>query len=469
MPVEWISEIDPGALIWISLGTIVILLCYCPGQHLLWNSFARQTNNLSTEALVPLIVVLSTTWFCWSFSLSFAPSWGTVPPSDSAAAPPVPTDLRIALKIEEARPDLTSSIGRGGVVGGLDYGLLQGLLPSGDQTRMSFPVQPPYWHVPISFLLVYHWAISLGFTLVACSLIMNRWPLRAIIIGAVCWQSLVYAPIAHWTWGQGWFMHRGGMDSGGALLHLATACTLLTTLWLMNRWNSIRPLKDDLPPFTPAHPASHEQPPDTRMSVGALLFLSGCLIVNQTPWLEPAWPSMSLWLNTLIIATVTSLTAAATAYWLGLVPVVNPWSAGLFAGAVASSGGTHALAPHSAAILGAILGVATTIVCIRYSRVDQRDGGTLSAMLWVYAVASVLGLLFSATFAMSILIGQETETTTLSGWIETGDPRLLWLHLAGILAAGVLATTVTLLTVGFIQKFATTAQTPIPAKTDRLA
>src|SRR5262249_2323315 len=51
--------------------------------------------------------------------------------------------------------------------------------------------------------------------------VVDRMRFSAFVCFAVLWLPIVYMPIAHWVWGDGWLMKLGLLDfAGGTVVHL---------------------------------------------------------------------------------------------------------------------------------------------------------------------------------------------------------------------------------------------------------
>ena len=50
----------------------------------------------------------------------------------------------------------------------------------------------------------------------------------AMVLFSIFWLLLIYAPMAHWVWGEGWLMQLGALDfAGGAVVHMSSAAAAL--------------------------------------------------------------------------------------------------------------------------------------------------------------------------------------------------------------------------------------------------
>ncbi len=70
---------------------------------------------------------------------------------------------------------------------------------------------------------------QMTFAIITPALIVGAFPERIkfgpVLVFSGLWLIVVYAPVAHWVWGNGWLMSRGVMDFAGGLVVHATAGT----------------------------------------------------------------------------------------------------------------------------------------------------------------------------------------------------------------------------------------------------
>ncbi len=75
---------------------------------------------------------------------------------------------------------------------------------------------------------------------IACGAFADRARLGPILIFAFCWTTIVYNPIAYWTWnvGLGWSNVMGGLDfAGGTPVHISSGTAALAISIFLGRRN----------------------------------------------------------------------------------------------------------------------------------------------------------------------------------------------------------------------------------------
>ena len=81
---------------------------------------------------------------------------------------------------------------------------------------------------------------QLTFAIITPALVIGAYAERvrfsAMLLFALLWLLLVYAPIAHWVWGDGWLQKMGIMDyAGGTVVHLNAGTAALVTALVLGR------------------------------------------------------------------------------------------------------------------------------------------------------------------------------------------------------------------------------------------
>jgi Amt family ammonium transporter len=113
-----------------------------------------------------------------------------------------------------------------GIIGELDFLGLDGI------TEQSIHGTVPY----LAFV-----AYQCMFAVITPALISGayaeRFKFSAYIVFTLAWTTLVYDPIAHWTWGEGgWLQQLGAIDfAGGTVVHLSSGVSALVVAILLGK------------------------------------------------------------------------------------------------------------------------------------------------------------------------------------------------------------------------------------------
>ena len=66
--------------------------------------------------------------------------------------------------------------------------------------------------------------------------LVGRMKIKAWILFVVIWVCLVYIPVAHWVWGEGWLMQMGALDfAGGAVVHMNSGAAALAVALVLGK------------------------------------------------------------------------------------------------------------------------------------------------------------------------------------------------------------------------------------------
>ena len=155
----------------ILICTAMVLLMI-PGVGFFYGGLVRKKNLISmlTLSFVSL-ALLSIQWVVIGYSLTFGPDIG-------------------------------------GLIGGLDYFMLQGVGMSGDP-------------VPDMLFMMFQLSFAAITLAIITSAVAERVKLSSFIIFGLLWTTFIYDPLAHWVWGGGWASSLGALDfAGGIVVHI---------------------------------------------------------------------------------------------------------------------------------------------------------------------------------------------------------------------------------------------------------
>lgn len=170
------AKFDGANTAWILTASALVLFMTMPALALFYGGLVRAKNVLSVMMHCVVIACMgSVLWFVAGYSLAF-------------------------------------SGGEAGFLGNLDKAFLLGV------TKESLTGSLP----EIVFFL-----FQMTFAIITPALMVGAYPERitfgAVVIISALWLMLVYVPVTHWVWGDGWLMKRNVMDFAGGLTVHATA------------------------------------------------------------------------------------------------------------------------------------------------------------------------------------------------------------------------------------------------------
>ncbi|GAA4768077.1 ammonium transporter [Novosphingobium ginsenosidimutans] len=340
------ATVDTGDTAWILTSSALVLLMTMPGLALFYGGLVRAKNFLSVLVQVGAIAAIaSTLWIMAGYTLAFG--------------------------------EVTNGwLGAGNawmLIG--TEGLMRGDLTISERTFALF---------------------QLTFAAITPALMAGAWVDRArfgwVIGFCALWSLVVYAPVAHWVWGNGWLASSiGTLDfAGGIVVHTTAGVSALVAALLLGRRQGF--------PKTLMLPHS----PSLTMAGAALLWV-GWFGFNGGSALAASDDAASAILNTHIAASVASLV------WLLIerYTVGKPTSVGFATGAVAGlatvTPAAGFISPGSAMVFGAIAaGVCYPMIQLVKQKLKIDDSLDVFA---VHGVGGMAGSLLLAVFMSPSLGG----------------------------------------------------------------
>jgi len=296
-----------------------------------------------------------------------------------------------------------------GVIGGLDFAGLSGV----DGTALSADVKVPH----LAF-----WAYQCMFAVIAPALISGAYAERlkfsAYILFTLGWTTLVYDPIAHWSWAPGgWLAQLGAIDfAGGTVVHLSSGISALVCALVLGRRRGYPTVRH------PPHAL-------TMTAIGAGILWFGWFGFNA---------GSALGANGLAASALVSTHVAAAAGALSWVIFEGArirkitmlgFASGLVAGLVAITPAAGFVSPMGALAIGALAGAicyGAVLVKVRMGYDDALDA------FGVHGVGGATGALLTG------LLARAADNKGLGGGLE-----LLGHQAIAVLAAAAWAATVT--------------------------
>jgi Amt family ammonium transporter len=267
---------------------------------------------------------------------------------------------------------------------------------------------------------------QMTFAIITPALVIGAYAERVrfggMLLFSLLWLLLVYCPIAHWVWGDGWLQQMGVMDfAGGTVVHLNAGMAALVCALVLGRRKGF--------------PETAMPPHNMTMTVtGACLLWVGWFGFNAGSALAADGSAGMAMLVTHIGAASGSLA------WLlcETLRYGKPSVLGIVTGMVAGLGtitpGSGFVGPMGAIAIGGIAGVAcffATTWMKRSLRIDDSLDVTP-----VHGVGGILGTLLTGVFAATSLGGGGyPDNGTMGGQVAT--------QLIAIAAVGAWSGTVT--------------------------
>jgi Amt family ammonium transporter len=364
------AKLDGANTAWMLTATALVLFMTLPGLALFYGGLVRAKNVLSVlMQCFAIACVASLVWVLFGYSLAFG---------DGGAA--------------------------NGFWGGFGKSLLAGI-----------GVASLKGSIPETVFAMF----QLTFAIITPALVVGAYAERVrfsgMLLFSTLWLILVYCPVAHWVWGDGWLQKLGVMDfAGGLVVHLNAGIAALVCALVLGRRRGF--------------PDTHMPPHNLTMAVsGACMLWVGWFGFNAGSALAADGSAGMAMLVTHVGAATGSL-AWMVCEWLRYgKPSVLGIVTGMVAGLGTITPASGFVGPLGAVIIGGTAGV-LCFTATNYMKRVMRIDDSLDVMP-VHGVGGILGTLLTGIFAAQALGGVGYgEGTTMGGQILV--------QLGGILAVG---------------------------------
>lgn len=256
-----------------------------------------------------------------------------------------------------------------------------------------------------------YWVFSSFFPVCAAMIflggIAERGNLTGSLILAVPWTTVVYSPLAYWTWNaNGWLYLLGDLDfAGGGPVHVASGvASLAYSLYLGKRkeWKS----EGKMPHFK-GHSAK-------TSFLGVSLIYFGWLAFNSGTLLAVNVRTAFIMSNTHIAAVFGCLTFAVLDKCITKKWSVMAAADGIIAGLVAITPAAGFVAPYAAAIMG----IVTAVVCrLTYNFNEWVGVDDCIYAFNLHGIGGIMGSILTGLFASPNIAGLDGVTEIPGGWI----------------------------------------------------
>ena len=363
-------KIDTGDTAWLLISAALVMLM-TPGLALFYGGMVRRKNVLGTimQSFIALGVV-TIQWVLFGYSLAFGPDVGHFIGS-------------------------LKWIGLSGV----------GLEPNPDYAAT----------VPHQAFMIFQMMFAVITPALITGAFAERFKFSSYVLFIFLWSTFVYAPIAHWVWGiGGWIHNLGALDfAGGLVVHISSGVSALAAALIIGKRRG----------------HGHEPMPPHNMTMtllGAAVLWFGWFGFNGGSAIASGALATSAFVVTHIAA------AAASLSWVGVEwlergkPTVLGAASGCVAGLVAITPASGFVGPMPAMLIG----LAAGYLCYLGVNMKNRFGydDSLDAV-GVHGVGGTFGALATGLFA-----SKAVNAAGADGFFF-GNSSLLLIQGASILAA----------------------------------
>ena len=228
----------------------------------------------------------------------------------------------------------------GGVIGNLDYVALRGV---------SAIAAGPYSDtIPHQAFMIFQAMFAIITPALIIGAVAERIKFSALVIFIVLWSTIVYAPLAHWMWGDGGWLGLSGWGAldfaGGAVVHInAGVAALAAALILRKRLNfGTEPMEPHNVPF---------------VVLGAALLWFGWFGFNAGSALMSGGSATNAFVVTNTAAAMAAITWVACDWLFTGKPTVVGAATGAVAGLATITPAAGFVGPMPAIIIGVVTGI----------------------------------------------------------------------------------------------------------------
>src|SRR5438445_5399348 len=276
-----------------------------PGLALFYGGLVRQKNVLSTVMQSFFILgLVSVTWVLFGYTLAFGPDAGGL-----------------------------------GIIGNLNFAFLNGV--GSDPNPTYAPT------IPHSAFMAFQMMFAIITPALITGAFAERKRFKAFVIFSLLWATIVYAPLAHWVWGDGGWLHKlGALDfAGGTVVHISSGVSALVAAFMLGR--RVKTSESDR--FEPHN--------ITLTVLGAGLLWFGWFGFNAGSALAANGLAANAFVVTNTAAGMAAITWVTVSWLHKGTPSVVGAAAGAVAGLVAITPASGFVTPTAAILIGFAAGV----------------------------------------------------------------------------------------------------------------
>jgi ammonium transporter, Amt family len=365
--------IDAADTAWMITATGLVLMMSIPGLALFYCGMVRKKNVLATMAQTLLATSMgSVLWMVACYSLTFT--------------------------------------GDGLVIGTLDRVFLRGI---GMATTSPFAK-----NIPEMLFMVYQMTFAVITVALVAGSVADRMRFSAFVWFAVLWLPVVYVPIAHWVWGNGWLMNAGLLDfAGGTVVHLNAGVAGLVAACVLGRRHG--------------YGSENFAPYDLSLAViGTGLLWVGWFGFNGGSALAADSRAVFAIVATHLAASAGAVTWTLLEWWTRGKPSVLGMISGAVAGLGTITPASGYVLPWHGIVIGVIAGTVCFWACTKLKHALGYDDSL--DVFGVHGIGGAIGTLLTGVFATAA-VSITPDTPGISGLFD-GNPAQVLVQLYGIVA-----------------------------------
>jgi len=185
-------KLDTGDTAWMIVATALVMLMSIPGLALFYGGLAKTKDALNTMAMTFVtFCIVSLLWVIYGYPLTFG------------------TDIN-------------------GLIGSTEKLFLKGVGPNSLSGT-----------IPEYIFIMYQLTFAAITVALASGAYIERMKFSAWVLFSVIWMTVVYLPVAHWVWGDGFLAKLGALDfAGGTVVHVNAGIAALVGALILGKRKS---------------------------------------------------------------------------------------------------------------------------------------------------------------------------------------------------------------------------------------
>lgn len=297
----------------------------------------------------------------------------------------------------------------GGIIGGLDYFMGRGV-GAAVKEGLTIP-HNVFFAFQGMFVIITPALISGAFA--------ERMKFSSFIVFTVLWITVVYAPVCHWVWGDGWLAKMGCLDfAGGLVVHLNCGVAALAAALVVGKRKGYGSRA-----FIPHNLTM------TLLGVGLLWF--GWFGFNAGSRLAADGVAGNAFIVTHMAAAAGALSWVAAEWILKKKPTTLGLASGAVAGLGSITPASGFVGLDASLIIGVVAGVICYIAVLGKERLGYDDS---LDVVGIHGVGGVWGTLATGLFASKLINDSCNDGLFTASSFQAGA------HVFGVQAFGVLVT-----------------------------
>jgi Amt family ammonium transporter len=398
--------LDGGATAWMLTSTALVLFMTLPGLALFYGGMVRRKNVIATiSQSVAVSALVTLLWFVCGYSLAFTTGTPTTQPFIGGFD---------ALFLDSLKPDAASGLAK---------------------------------TIPEALYVAYQLTFAIITPALICGAFAERMKFTALLLFMGLWSVIVYAPVAHWVWGNGFLGAHGVIDfAGGSVVHVNAGVAGLVCALVLGPRHGFR--RDNMAPhnlvltmigasmlfvgwigFNAGSAVAADQIASIALLNTILAPMGGAATWTLVEWIDRKKPTL-LGMLSGIVAGLVAITPAA-----GFVDPKGAMIIGLISGPVCYAGavwlkgwlkyddsldafGVHGVGGMAGALLTGVLATAAINPAGANASVLKQALGLLATIAWSGVWSFLILMLCKFTTGLRVTKDEEIEGLD---WVLHGE------------------------------------------------